>query len=98
MWNKHLQEVIDKLVTTLQEMPPEKRNRVLTLVAKILVAGQLHDPKHSLTYPGHEWILLQGDLQRAPYVPPSKQRVPKQRVPEQRVTLEDGEPANNMPP
>jgi hypothetical protein len=82
MWNKHLQEVIDKLVTTLQEMPPEKHTRVLTLVAKKMSAEQLHDPKRSLRHPGHEWILPQGDLQRAPYVPPREQRVPKQRVPD----------------
>jgi hypothetical protein len=80
MWNKHLQEVIDKLVTTIQEMPPNKRYRVLTLVAEKLAAGQLNNPKRSLMHPRHEWILPQGDLQRAPYVPPNKQRVPKQRV------------------
>jgi hypothetical protein len=40
MWNKHLQEVIDKLVTTLHEMPPKKRTRALTLVAKEFSSGQ----------------------------------------------------------
>jgi hypothetical protein len=34
MWNKHLQDVIDKLVTTLKEVPPEKRTHLLTLVKK----------------------------------------------------------------
>ncbi len=98
MWNKHLQEVIDKLVTTTQIMPPNKCNCVLTLVAEKLTAGQLNNPKCSLTHPRHKWILPQRDLQRAPYVPPNKQRVPKQRVPEQRVTLDNAEPTNNMPP
>jgi hypothetical protein len=98
MWNKHLQDVIDKLVTTIQEMPPNKRNCVLTLVAEKLAAGQLNDPKYSLTHPGHKWILPQGDLQRVPYVPPNEQGVSKQRVPKQRVTLDDAEPTNNMPP
>jgi hypothetical protein len=98
MWNNHLQEVIDKLVTRLQEMPPEKLNSVLTFVAKKLDAGQLHQPKHSLMHPGHEWILPQGDLKRVPYVPPIEQKVPEQRVHKQRVTLKDGEPAKNVPP
>jgi hypothetical protein len=97
MWNEHLQEVIDKLVTTLQEMPLEKRTHVLTLVVKKLSTGQLHDPKSSLTLPRHKWILPQGDLQQAPCVPPREQTVPKQRVLEQRVMLEEGELANNMP-
>jgi hypothetical protein len=98
MWNKHLKEVIDKLVITIQEMPPNKCNHVLTLVAEKFAAGQLNNPKRSLTHPGQEWILPQGNLQRAPYVCPNKQRVPKQRVPKRRVTLDDAEPTNNMLP
>jgi hypothetical protein len=31
MWNKHLQEVIDKLVTTLHKLPQEKRSHVISL-------------------------------------------------------------------
>jgi hypothetical protein len=77
-------------------MPPKKRNCVLTLIAEKLAAGKLNDPKHSLTHPGHKWILPQGDLQRVPYFPPNEQRVPKQRVPEKRVTLDDAERTNNM--
>jgi hypothetical protein len=98
MWDEHLQEVIDELVTTIQEMPQNKRNRVLTLVAEKLAAGQLNNPKRSLMHSKHEWIFPQGDLQRAPYVPPKEQRVPKQRVPKQRVMLDDAEQTNNMPP
>jgi hypothetical protein len=79
-------------------MPPNKCNSVPTLVAEILAAGQLNDPKCSLTHPGHNRILPQEDLQRAPYVPPNEQRVPKQRVPKQRVMLDDAEPTNYMPP
>jgi hypothetical protein len=41
MWNEHLQEVIDELVTTLQEMPPEKHTRELTFVKKKLLLGQM---------------------------------------------------------
>jgi hypothetical protein len=98
MWNEHLQEVIHKLITTLQETPLGKRNRALTLVAKKFAAGQLNNLKRSLMHPGHKWILPQGDLQRAPYVPPSKLRVPTQRVPKHRVALDNGEMANNMLP
>jgi hypothetical protein len=75
----------------------EKHTCVLTLVAKTLSAGQIHDPKRSLTHPGHEWILPRGDLQWVPYVAPHEQKVPKQRVPKQKVTLEEGEPAKDMP-
>ncbi len=32
LWNKHSQEVIDKLITTIREMPPEKQTKVVTLV------------------------------------------------------------------
>jgi hypothetical protein len=98
MWNEHLQEVIDKLVTTIQEMLLNKRNCVLFLVTEKSAEGQLNNPKRSLTHPGHKWILPQGDLQRVPYVLPNKKRVPEQRVPKQRVTLDDREPTNNMPP
>jgi hypothetical protein len=36
MWNEHLQEVINKLVTTLCKLPPNKRDRVITLIHKKL--------------------------------------------------------------
>jgi hypothetical protein len=42
MWNEHLQEVIDKLVTTLCEMPPEKWACVLTLVREKNNVGAIH--------------------------------------------------------
>jgi hypothetical protein len=78
-------------------MPQEKQTCALTLVAKKLFSGQIHNPKCSLTHPRHKWILPQVDLQRVPYVPPREQRVPKQRVPKQSVTLKEREPENNMP-
>jgi hypothetical protein len=40
MWNEHLQEVIDKLVTTIKEMDPIKQQHILTLVTKKLAATQ----------------------------------------------------------
>ncbi len=54
MWNKHLQELIDELVTTLKEMPPEKQTSVLTLVEQKLSTDQIHEPKWSLTCSGHK--------------------------------------------
>jgi hypothetical protein len=39
MWNKHFQEVITELVTTLNELPPKKRARVLTKVQQKLASG-----------------------------------------------------------
>ena len=39
MWNEHLQEVIDELVTTIKEMDPSKQARVLTLVKKKLASA-----------------------------------------------------------
>jgi hypothetical protein len=75
MWNKYLQEVTNKLVTTLREMPPDKRAHILTLVEEELMLGQFTDPKRTLTNPVHEWILPPGDLQRMPYIPPLEQRV-----------------------
>jgi hypothetical protein len=40
MWNEHLQEVIDELVTTIKKMDPYKQARVLTLVKEKLAATQ----------------------------------------------------------
>jgi hypothetical protein len=39
MWDDHLQEVITELVTTLNELPPDKRARVLTKVKQKLASG-----------------------------------------------------------
>jgi hypothetical protein len=38
MWNKNLQEVIDKLMTTLHELLPEKRCRIMSRVTAKLSA------------------------------------------------------------
>jgi hypothetical protein len=81
MWNEHPQEVIHKFVTTLQKMPPEKCNRVLTLVAKKLATGQLHNPKHSFTYPGHEWILHKEICKGHHMIPPANKGCPNKGRP-----------------
>jgi hypothetical protein len=75
MWNKHLQEVIDELVTTIKEMDPSKQARVLTLVKKKLAASQSPDDQRTLTNPLHEWLLPPGDPQRVAQIPTMEQRV-----------------------
>jgi hypothetical protein len=57
--NKHMQEVFDKLATTLHEMPPEKRTCVVTLVAKILSSRQIHNSKRNITEPEKVGIKLE---------------------------------------
>ena len=80
MWNKHLQEVIDKLNTTLQEMPPKQRARVISLVQRKLTSANSNSKAtRKLTNPNQDWMLPPGDLQRSPYIPSVEQRV-EQRV------------------
>ncbi len=79
MWNKHLQVVIDELVTMLHEPPPEKRGRVLKLVTNKLATWLLTGPPRSLTHTNHKWLLPSADPQLMPYIPFPEQRV-EQRV------------------
>jgi hypothetical protein len=69
MWNEHLQEVIDKLVTTIKEMNPIKQKRVLTLVKKKIAATQPMDVQRIPTSPLHEWILPASDPQTVARIP-----------------------------
>ncbi len=80
LWNKHLQEVTDKLVTTLKELPGPKRSGVLDNIKSRLEIKDAQTTKRTLTSHTHEWLLLQGNLQRVPFVAHPEQRV------EQRVT------------
>jgi hypothetical protein len=76
MWNEHLQEVIDELVTILCEMPPTKCAWVITLVQQKLASKHINtETQCTLTNPIHEWLLPPGDPQWVPYVPPPEQRV-----------------------
>jgi hypothetical protein len=87
MWNEHLQEVINKLVTTLHELPPKKRIRIMSRITAKLSAPLVGAEPRQLTYPGHEWLLPRADVQLNLYVPPPVERVVpigEQRV-EQRV-------------
>jgi hypothetical protein len=78
MWNKHIQEVSDELVTRLQEMPARKQSGVLSDIrSKLALTNPTY--KRTLTCPMHEWMLPPGDLQRVPAIPPIEQRV-EQRV------------------
>ncbi len=79
LWNKHLQEVINKLVTTVCDMPLEKQTKVITLIQQKLAPHCKDDTTHTFTNPLHHWILPLGDLQSVPYVPLPEQRV-EQRV------------------
>ncbi len=87
LWNEHLQEVVDELVTTLQEMKPNKRTGVLTdIIHKIDTSCRDHD-KRTITAPAHQWMLPKRDIQHHPYIPPApsdEQRVDK-AMEEQRV-------------
>jgi hypothetical protein len=87
MWNKHLQEVINELVTTLHELPPDKRICIMSRIMAKLSAPLIVAEPRQLTYPGHEWLLPRADVQLNLYVSlPVERVVPigEQRV-EQRV-------------
>ncbi len=79
MWNKYLQEEIDKLVTTLHELSPEYRSGVISLVQDKLFTHMTSEHTRTLMHPMHEWLLPPVNIQRAPYIPPPEQRV-EQRV------------------
>jgi hypothetical protein len=79
MWNKHLQEVIDELVTTLHELPLETRGCVLKLVTNKLVTRSSTGSPQSLIHMNREWLLPPADLQVMPYIPLPEQWV-EQRV------------------
>jgi hypothetical protein len=83
MWNEHLQKVIDKLVTTLHELPPEKCPHVISLVQDKLSTHTTIDNTRTLMHPTHNWLLPPADIHWAPYIPPPEQRV------EQRVNTSD---------
>jgi hypothetical protein len=80
LWKKHLQEVIDELITTLKELPGPKRSGVLDNIKSRLEINDAQLTKRTLTSHTDEWLLPQGDLQRVPIAAHPEQRV------EQRVT------------
>jgi hypothetical protein len=73
----HLQELANKMVTTLGAMTPAKQQRVLTLVQRKLL-DQVICPGGPafLTNPCHAWILLEGNEQQVPNVALSTQPLP----------------------
>jgi hypothetical protein len=75
MWNKHLQEVNDKLITTLHKLPPEKCAHVICLVQDKLSTHTAIEHTRTLMHSTHEWLLPLANIQRAPFIPPPKQRV-----------------------
>jgi hypothetical protein len=67
LWNKHLQEVSDELVTMLREMPHNKQAGVIQNKSQKMSETDKHmGGKQILTCPAHEWLLPQGNLQRVP--------------------------------
>jgi hypothetical protein len=68
MWKEHLQEVTDKLVTTLKELPIPKLSGVLADIKSRLAIDTPQASKRTLTSHTHEWLLPPGDLQRVPVV------------------------------
>jgi hypothetical protein len=83
MRNKHLQEVIDKPVTTLHKLPLEKCSRVISIIQNKLSTHTTIDHTRTLAHPMHDWLLPPAIIQWAPYIPPPEQRV------EQRVNTSD---------
>jgi hypothetical protein len=86
MWNAHLQEVFEELVTTLHKLPVNKQMGVLKTIKKKLKSNP-EPEKQVLTSPNHEWLLPPGDLQRVPTIIPPAQRV-EQRVADDVPTLQ----------
>jgi hypothetical protein len=87
MWNEHLQEVINELITMLHKLPPDKRIPIMSRIMAKLSAPLVSAEPRQLTYPKHEWLLSRADVQLNPYMPlPVEWMVPigEQRV-EQRV-------------
>jgi hypothetical protein len=75
MWNEHMQEVTDKLVTTLKELPVPKQSGVLDNIISRLDIDDPQPTKRTLTSHTHKWLLPQGNLQRVPIVIHLEQRV-----------------------
>jgi hypothetical protein len=98
MANKHLQEVIDKLVTTLHKLPPKKQICIMSCVMAKLSAPPSVAQIRCLMHPSRKWLLPPADIQSTPYVPSSQQSV-EQRV-EQRVNAPNKQQVkdqNNVP-
>ncbi len=71
MWNKHLQELIDKFVTTLTSSLPKNK----PISCPVSWPNCLHHSllQHHVDWHTHKWLLPREDIQLTPYVPPSQQ-------------------------
>jgi hypothetical protein len=97
MWNENFQEVIDELATTIREVLPNQRAKLLKLVYKHLQLDKSDDSPRTLTDASHTWILLRGDIQLNPYAPPpNEQRVPLP-TPNNIQWITDAPPIMNAP-
>jgi hypothetical protein len=68
MWNEHLQEVIDELVTTLNKLPPGKRTHILTKVQQQIASTMWNHSGRALTHKARDWLLPPSDVQCQPYI------------------------------
>jgi hypothetical protein len=57
MWNKHLQDVINELVTMLNKLSLEKRTRILTKVQQRIASPMCDHSGRALTHKSHDWLL-----------------------------------------
>ncbi len=79
IWNEHLQEVSEELVTRLHDLPVKKCVLVFSDINNKLSIGAQSKDKQQLTSLNHKWILSPSDLQRVPSVITPEERV-DQRV------------------
>jgi hypothetical protein len=59
----------------LQELPPNKRDPVISLVKAKLSALPPNAAPRTITHPTHKWLLPPADLQRVQYIPLQEQMV-----------------------
>ena len=78
MWNENLQEVLGELRTSLQELPPEQRSKIVSAIKDNLDSrAPTTYYTRTLTDANHQWLLPCSDIQLNPYIPTlDKQRVP----------------------
>ncbi len=77
MWNENLQEVLGELRTSLQELPPEQRTKIVSVIKNKLDLRAPTQYTRTLTDANHQWLLPRSDIQLNPYIPTQdKQRVP----------------------
>jgi hypothetical protein len=62
MWNEHLQEVIDELVTMLNKLTSEKRTRILAKIQQQIASPMRDHSGCALTQDSYDWLLPPGNV------------------------------------